>query len=296
MSVPEMFLGSQVSNSYSIRVGEAKVTALLDSYVEFDSEIIVCNSNEGAALVAAWREEQAFVTINCFLIETGNLRVLVDTGVGGEPTENAGRLMLELTKLGFHPADITHVLFTHLHPDHAGGGVGATGGAAFPNAVYMAHRAERDHWFGNTPVPTEPMLAEMYEFSKTLTCLSPQFTWLEAGQVLPGIELVHLPGHTPGHSGYRVASCGETLLIWGDISHQPTLQFPYPEVCVGFDTDLGLAEKTRRNAMKYAEKSGELIAGMHASFPPFGWVKENQEGGFSFLQARWSPDYRHPSM
>jgi glyoxylase-like metal-dependent hydrolase (beta-lactamase superfamily II) len=39
------------------------------------------------------------------------------------------------------------------------------------------------------------------------------------GEVFPGVTTVPLPGHTPGHTGFMIASGNASLLIWGDIVH-----------------------------------------------------------------------------
>lgn len=295
--MPEVRLAreTQLSNSYSVRVGDATVTAFLDSYVEFDESIIVHNAEHGAAHVSDWRARQAFVTINCFLVETGSYRVLIDTGVGGAPSASVARIVEELKAYGLAPSDVTHVLFTHLHPDHAGGSITSEASLVFENAEYIANRAERDYWFDENLKLNHPALLEMNAFVQTLKPLEGRFTWVEEGSVLPGIELVHLPGHTPGHSGYRISSGEESLLVWGDITHQPDLQFPFPAVGVSFDSDPALAEKTRRAIMASAAESGELIAGMHLSFPPFGRVVNATGGGFSLIKTVWTPDRRQAS-
>ena len=64
---------------------------------------------------------------------------------------------------------------------------------------------------------------------------APSLRLVSAGEVLPGITLVPLPGHTPGHSGYHIVSRGEQLLIWADITHLADVQIRKPEVTIGFD-------------------------------------------------------------
>lgn len=48
------------------------------------------------------------------------------------------------------PAEIDHVLLTHLHPDHAGGLIYPDGMAVFPHATVHAAKADADHWFDPT--------------------------------------------------------------------------------------------------------------------------------------------------
>ena len=62
---------------------------------------------------------------------------------------------------------------------------------------------------------------------------------------------VPLIGHTPGHSGYMIASGSDSLLIWGDIIHVPEIQVPRPEVTIEFDTDPAAAAATRTACVRH---------------------------------------------
>jgi glyoxylase-like metal-dependent hydrolase (beta-lactamase superfamily II) len=281
----------QLSNTYSIKVGDIRVTTLLDTFAEFPVELLAGISSDAARSrqLESLRHPRPHVTINCFLIEAGDARILVDSGTGGEPTESEARLLPELASLGLHPEDITHIFLTHLHADHAGGVASDTGKSIFPIAKIIAHEAERDFWFNEPPPDSSAPQLEQFAFTRRLVPLLPQFEWTTAGEILPGIELVHLPGHTPGHSGLRVNSKGQSLLIWGDIVHQPDLQFVSTEVGTVFDVDPKGAIETRRKAMEAAARTGELTAGMHTDFPAFGRVAQMAENVFRFVPQVWSP-------
>ena len=95
------------------------------------------------------------LAMRCLLVEDGDRRILIDTGIGNKQSEKFfsyyhlhGDETLEgsLHKHGFSPADITDVFLTHLHLDHAGGAVVRRGEKLVPrfeNASYWTH--ER-HW------------------------------------------------------------------------------------------------------------------------------------------------------
>ncbi|HEY9214880.1 MAG TPA: MBL fold metallo-hydrolase, partial [Ancylobacter sp.] len=95
----------------------------------------------------------------------------------------------------------------------------------------------------------------------------------EAGEVLPGITAVPLPGHTAGHTGYRLDSGDESLLVWGDIVHFPQIQVPRPEVSIAFDQDARLAAATRSRLLDSVASDRLLIAGMHLGEPGFAHIK-----------------------
>ena len=99
------------------------------------------------------------LNMNCLFIEAGRERILIDTGIGEKWTEHQAAMyginrirpfadsLRETTGVG--PAEITIVVNTHLHFDHAGGNTkwDAKGQAvpAFPNARYLVARDEIDH-------------------------------------------------------------------------------------------------------------------------------------------------------
>ena len=113
---------------------------------------------------------------------------------------------------------------------------------------------------------------------------------VEAGPVLPGIEAIALPGHTPGHAGYLIGSGDERLLIWGDVVHLPAIQFAHPEVSLRYDIDGDLARASRQDIFARAAGERLLAAGMHMDFPGFGHVVEHGEA------YRWIAEpYRHSS-
>jgi glyoxylase-like metal-dependent hydrolase (beta-lactamase superfamily II) len=105
--------------------------------------------------------------MRCLLVEDGNRRILIDTGIGSKQSDKffgyyhlSGNDSLEmsLNKAGFEFADITDVILTHLHFDHCGGAVSWNGSKTlymptFPNATYHVTEA---HWVhANNPNPRE---------------------------------------------------------------------------------------------------------------------------------------------
>lgn len=69
-------------------------------------------------------------------------------------------------------------------------------------------------------------------------------------EILPGIQAVTLPSHTPGHTGYLIGVGAESMLIWGDIVHFPHIQAAQPEVTIAFDSDPAQAAATRNRLLE----------------------------------------------
>lgn len=93
--------------------------------------------------------------LRCLLVETGNRRILIDTGMGDkQDAKFFGHYYLHgddtldksLAKHGFQRNDITDVFLTHLHFDHCGGSIVRDGDSlvpAFRNATYWCNM---QHW------------------------------------------------------------------------------------------------------------------------------------------------------
>src|SRR5205807_5278952 len=90
------------------------------------------------------------------------------------------------------------------------------------------------------------------------------------GEVMAGVSAVALPGHTPGHSGWLIASGKEGLLIWGDLVHLASVQVARPETGLVFDVDPQAACATRRRAFDRVAAERLKVAGAHMTFPGFG--------------------------
>ncbi|MCH4023186.1 MAG: MBL fold metallo-hydrolase [Acetobacter sp.] len=107
-----------------------------------------------------------------------------------------------------------------------------------------------------------------------------QITPFEGGDVLlPGIIAVHLPGHTPGHSGYLLESEDDSLLIWGDVLHFPHIQVARPDVTFAFDHNPGLAAKTRRKILTELPRNNRYVTGVHFNAPVRATI-ENYKDAF----------------
>ena len=266
---------------FRLSVGDVEVTALLDGGGTIAPEILhgAPPQEIDTLLRHAGIDPQqgAPVDINAFLIRSGAHLLLVDTGAGTAFGKRAGLLPQSIRAAGCDPREIGVVLLTHLHADHARGLVDGAGNALFPQARVRVHEAEAAYWLGDG--------AEQRVSKRSLTGLAAlaaavapykeagRFTTFATGETpAPGVEAVFLPGHTPGHCGYRIASKGESILFWGDIVHCLAVQFPRPEVSIDYDVDQAAAVATRKPLMASLAGGREWVAGAHLPFPGLGRV------------------------
>jgi glyoxylase-like metal-dependent hydrolase (beta-lactamase superfamily II) len=275
------------------RIGDIVVTAINDGMFEGAFAML---SNFPAAEAealhqAAFRAIPPRLAINCFLIQAGGRRILVDSGFGGAIGPLAGHLANNLQGLGVAPAEIDTVLCTHLHPDHVGGLVDSAGAAVFPNAELVVHADDHRYWGDDatlTGATTDQDRGFVQLARATIAAYADRTRLLTAGEALPNISILPEPGHTPGHSGWVIASGGEALLIWGDIVHMPGVQFARPEAGMGFDVDGAAAIETRKRIMDMTATDRLLVAGMHLDFPCFGHVAR-ASSGYAFVPDVWTP-------
>src|SRR5579871_5554071 len=104
----------------------------------------------------------------------------------------------------------------------------------------------RNSIFGSRRPDQAPSSAEVEEIAanRRLVRFKDRISAVRKGSVLPRIEIVPEPGHTPGHSGYLIESAGERLFVWGDIVHQPRVQFACPDAGMVFHVDTEAAAAT----------------------------------------------------
>ncbi len=285
---------AQAPGYYRCKVGDIVVTALNDGALAEPADVLTGIDAAGAAaiLTGAFRPPAPLITVNAFLIETPDRTVLLDTGCGNRMGPTAGRMAANLAAAGIAAADVDLVLLTHLHPDHVNGLLTADGGAAFPRAKVMVHAADAAVFLSEVVAAGAPDAAKPV-FAMAQAAIAPyadRFATFEDGAVVPGITVVPLPGHSPGHSGFRIADGGESLLVWGDVVHVPDLQSPRPDVGMVFDADPDLAIRTRRAAFAQAAETRELVAGMHLLFPGFAHVQADGDA-FRLAPIMWSANF-----
>ncbi len=276
------------------RVGDVTVTALADGYVDLSWEHLPGASADdfSPALSSPFTVGETYrSSINAYLVDIGGQRVLIDTGGAQSAYASLGNLESTLAAIGVDPDSIDVILMTHLHADHAGGAFDAEGRPVFANARMMMRAEEYVHYHDDAEV-TDANRASVTLARRAVAAYGGKVTTFDTdGEILPGIASVFLPGHTPGHTGYRIESGDDELLIWGDIVHVPPVQFANPSLGVAFDADRALAEKTRRMILEDAAMHNLKIAGMHLPFPGFGSV-ERAGKGYRFASAsyEYTPD------
>ncbi|MDR2021277.1 MAG: MBL fold metallo-hydrolase [Treponema sp.] len=246
-------------------VGRIEVFMMVESRGQGNSGILVGD----AAAIARYVPGGTYPSeVNTFLIKTPEQIVVVDTGFGGAIFEN-------MRTLGVSPADVDVVLLTHLHGDHTGG-LQREGRALFPKAKLYLAKQERDYWTRENP--NNGAVSALAPYASRTEVFFPGQLGVSSRELVPGIIAIAAFGHTPGHTIFLLQSEGRKLLIWGDLMHAESVQFPRPDISVTYDTDPAAAAAVRRQVLEYAAANRIPIAGMHLVYPAVGAVQAEGNG------------------
>jgi glyoxylase-like metal-dependent hydrolase (beta-lactamase superfamily II) len=168
------------------------------------------------------------LNMNCLFIETATERILIETGIGEKWSPNQAAMYgiereLPLaeslrTRAGVEPEEITIVVNTHLHFDHAGGNtkLDAEGHAvpAFPNARYYVSRAEYEH----AEAPHERDRASYLPENWRAVEQSGQLELKDADyEVVPGLRMETIAGHSRTMQCARLTRDRRTLFSFADL-------------------------------------------------------------------------------
>ncbi len=287
-----MIPSAQIPGVYHRRIGDIVVTALSDGYLDGTVEAMqnIAPADATKMLTDRFRPGRR-TSVNCYLVYSAGRLALIETGSGDYLLPTAGKLQRNLKAAGVDPANIDTVILTHMHPDHSAGLTDPkTGQKLFPNAELVVHENEPRHWQDDGAMNRADERGRILYFRCAREQIAPYHnqtrTFSGAAAVFPGITAVPLLGHTPGHSGYLIASCGQSLLIWGDIIHVPEVQVARPEVTMAFDSDPQQAAATRKRTFDMVTADKQLIAGMHVHFPGFAHLVK-QGDGYTMLPEPW---------
>lgn len=249
----------------------------LDAYALQDGSLSVPNNGEVLAIGEAKADVDALLTANGLptdtlglsiqplLFKMGDKVVLFDTGAGGQ-MGTEGKLLTSLTAAGVQPGQVTDILISHAHGDHVGGLVNGEGQLVFPNATI---RMTTDEWDALKADPTMTAL---------VTALTPKVQTFAAGaEVLPGVTAVDIQGHTPGHTGYQIASGNEGLLYIGDTMHHSVISVQRPDWTIQFDGRADVAEASRRALLERAASENQRLYAVHFPYPGLGRIERRAD-------------------
>ncbi len=263
-------------------IGDAQVSIITDGTFSFTPDLFPGTDPAHIdALLAQAGASEIATNFNAVLIRTGGRVILADAGPRDLFGPGCGFLHEGLAELGVTPAEVDTLVATHLHPDHIAGMITPEGAAVFANATLHVPEAERVFWSDDSNF--QGALEGIGDWSKlaqaVLAAYGDRLAVLGDGQeAAPGLSGLALPGHTPGHSGWRLESGGASLIHVGDIVHAPALQVADPEIAISFDIDMDTARAARRRLLDQLASDGTPFTGGHFLHPAFNRLERAGSG------------------
>ncbi|MFZ1813529.1 MAG: MBL fold metallo-hydrolase [Rhizobiaceae bacterium] len=276
--------------SSSIMLGDTKVHSISDGNLVLPVSMLAPEVPETELLdllkangLSTERNEPG---CNLALVEAGENRILFDVGSGANFMPTAGKLLDNLDAAGFSPDDITHVVFTHAHPDHLWGLLDDFDEPVFANAEFRIGRAEWDFWTDPETIDKMPeeRLAFLAGARRNLEALEEAIIFVEPGEeILPGIAAIDTSGHTPGHLSFEVRGGSESLIVTGDAISHPVISFAHSDWHSGSDQDPSLGATARASLLDRLASEKLQLLGYHLPGNGFGRA-EKSDGGFRLVQ------------
>lgn len=222
---------------------------------------------------------------NITLLRDGTNTVLFDAGSGPDFMPTAGKVAEALAALDLTPDDITHLLFTHAHPDHLWGVLDEFDEPLFPNAAHVMGRVEAEYW--TDPSTFASIREDRQSFvagaSRRIEALGDALALIEDGDSpLPGITARLTPGHTAGHMSFDIDAGGQRVLVVGDAIANAHVAFARPGWDSPSDEDPALGAQTRLKLLAELADSGVPLIGFHLSDGGIGRAERDGDG-FRFV-------------
>lgn len=267
----------------AVRAGDWRITALSDGTFRLDG-----GSMWGVVPAVLWREltppapdNTIPLALRPFLLERGDLRVVLEVGIGGRWSEKERRiygmrreptLVDTLAACGLGPGDVTHVVASHCHWDHVGGMVveGPEGLAPqFPRARHHAPAVEVAMAKRPGHARAASYRASDVEPIERLGLLD---TYAGRVELLPGLHAEVVGGHSDGVSLITVNADGPgaTAVFWTDVV--PTRHHVQPPYVMAFDLDVARSFEVRGEWLARAADGGWIGLFYHDPDVAFGRV------------------------
>ena len=233
--------------------------------------------------------------LNCLLIQDRKTAatILVDTGIGIRNSETRGKFrkfydfkhsclienIYDIT--GLLPHQISFVVNTHLHLDHAGGNTyfcekEGKEKITFYNAKYMIQKGELEAALNSNERTAGSYLKKSVEILMRDDEDNLMLIDAEETEIIKGVSILRTGGHTKYHQCVKIVSGGRTALYLGDLI--PTVSHLNPAWIMGYDLypldTLSMKEKL----LNQAYEENWLLIFEHDPEVAMGYLRKNSEG------------------
>jgi len=212
------------------------------------------------------------LAMRCMLLDDGKNVVLIETGIGDKNSDkfismfnikqHRYALSNTLSKVGYMPENITHVILTHLHFDHAGGAVKYDKNSkltpAFPKAQYYISKKNWEAGLNPSPRDKASYLKENYMVLSESNVLK---IIPENSEIIKGISTYVVNGHTHGQQLIKISDMDRTIVFCSDLvplkSH---LKLPW---IMGYDLNAVLTLEEKEKFLNVAAQNNWILYFYH---------------------------------
>ena len=221
-------------------------------------------------------------------LKKSNKLLLIETGNGNKFSEKFKKIYeiedndieRALLKNGFSPSDLTHVILTHLHFDHAGGSTKIEDGRTVPtfkNAKYFIQKRE---WEEATHPNDRNRASYLPENFVPLMEMGVLNLVDGENEILEGIKVIPTPGHTFGHQSVLIDTGNEKFFYCGDLV--PTNRHvPIPFI-MAYDLYPVTIIETKKKIYEMGLKENWTFIFLHDPDSPVGKIFLDEKGKYRF--------------
>ena len=222
--------------------------------------------------------DQLMRPCNLTLLRQDENLVLFDAGSGAGFMPSAGDMLENLGQEDVSAEDITHVVFTHGHPDHLWGILDDFDDPVFPNAEILIGQTEWDYWTDPETVSTigDARASFAVGAARRLEAIEDQISFFkDADEILPGVMAHGTPGHTPGHMSFEVRNGSDAVMIGGDAIGNHHVSFARPKWHSGADQDPEMGAASRVRLLDKLATDKTTLLGFHLPDGGLGQVERD---------------------
>ena len=273
-----------------MRFGDYRVEVISDCEFRLDGGAMfgVVPRNLWSQVSPPDDQNRILMNMNCLFIEAGEERILIDTGIGDKWAEkHRGMYAIDRRRsldeslraiAGIGADEVTIVINTHLHFDHAGGNTVRENGAivpTFPRAKYFVQGGE----YEDAARANERTRASYRRENFTPVAHVDQWEFMDGEtELVPGVSVVVTEGHTRHHQSIKIESEGQIAFYLGDLI--PTVShLPLPYI-MGYDLYPLQTLETKRWVLDRALSENWLLVFEHDPRVLMGRVRKDIEGKF----------------